>query len=700
MSRRFASTTAVAATAASLFLAAGGASSAHATPATPTPNTPPPQAEKPQADPALFQVGTSVVDITPSTPMAEGGYGRDYIVTGGAHDPLQVRAFFVGHGKQAVVLESVDSQGWFAAYQSPNTGDGADAARTDAAAALAARGYNVTAANIVLSTTHGHATPTLMGLWGHTDPAYLHAVKEAAVQAVLQAESNARPAELWSATGTIKGLVSQLQGTDQTAGFSVDTQLPILWAREPGTGATIGMYADVPVHADQYDPTAAGNNQYSADYPGYVRDHLGQLFGGTEVIGVGTIGRQESIGSDPSYAEVEEQGHFITNAITRALTQARRITDTTLAADNVPFTTQATNGGLLAAMSCNHPNGPLGCPGPLSEPTSNNGQGTWDWSAVGHIFTINRSLNAPYFNAADGNPAHFTVGSSATVARVGDQVYATSPGEGFPEVTEAIERAFAASPGIQAAHVINEGSDTLGYFGDMAGYPSNQLEGDLTTNNVGPNVGQDNLNAVVQAGNDLGLSPTPEQVTANITNPQAWSQPGVQFYPDQVQTDDPTVSLYGSAHPADPASGSASKTIGSSATSQNDGKISWDFGDGTTGTQPISARFSHTFPGPGLYQVKASVTDNLGNTYNWTQPVQIDPPLTAAVAQDPERGNTIVLTAQANGGAGNAVAAHWTFANGTTADGTTITSPHKQMDGSVTITDGAGNTATTTLHIN
>ena len=200
--------------------------------------------------------------------MVDGGYGSNYIVTGGVHDPLQVRAFFVGHGKQAVVFVSVDSQGWFAAYQSPNAGDGADDARREAAAALTARGYNVTAANIVESATHDHAAPTLMGIWGHTDPQYLHRVKEAAVQAVLDAESKARPAELWSATGTIRGLLSQVQGTDQMAGFAVDNQLPILWAREPGTGATIGMYADVPVHVDEYDPTQPGNNQFSADYPG------------------------------------------------------------------------------------------------------------------------------------------------------------------------------------------------------------------------------------------------------------------------------------------------------------------------------------------------------------------------------------------------------------------------------------------------
>jgi hypothetical protein len=680
--------------AAAFSLAAVGPSGAYASPRDSIRGTPASQVEKPRADSALFRVGTSVVDISPDEPLADGGYGSDYIITGGVHDPLQVRAFFIGHGDHAVTFVSVDSQGWFAEYQTPNVRDGADDARREAAAALAARGYKVTAANIVLSATHGHATPTLMGLWGHTDPAYLHEVKQAAVQAVLEAQSHAREAELWSATGTIHGLVSEVQGTDQTAGFSVDEQLPILWAREPGTGATIAMYADVPVHADQYNPTAAGNNQYSADYPGWVRDRLAQLFGGTEVIAVGTLGRQETIGTDPHYPEVVEQGRFITNAIVRALAHAQRITDTTLAADNVPFTTQATNTGLLAALSCNHPDGPLGCPGPLSEPASNHGQGTWDWRQVGGIFTINRSLEAPYFDAAG-----VTLGSSATVARVGDQVYATEPGEAFPEVTAAIERAFAASPGVQAAHVIDMGSDQLGYYGDFGGYPPAQLEGDLTTDSIGPNVGQDNVNAVVQAGTSLGLSPTAQQVTADEVNPQAWSEPGIQFYPDRVETDDPSVSFFGTARAADPASHSASTTIGSTAATQGDGLISWNFGDGTAGTHPDQARFTHVFPGPGAYPVTASVTDNLGNTYSWTQSVLIDPPLTAAVAQDPERYNTIALTAQAIGGQGSVLAARWTFSDGTSADGTTITLPHRHLDGSVTITDGAGSTATTALHI-
>lgn len=684
---------AVAAASAAVLFAVGGPSDASATVGTTAPGAPAARAQASSTTPALFQVGTSVVDISPRSPMPDGGYGSNFIVTGGVHDPLQVRAFFVGQGKHAVVFVTVDSQGWFAAYQSPNVGDGADDARRQAAAALAARGYKVTAANIVLSATHDHAAPTLMGLWGHTDPAYLHRVEQAAVQAAVEAAAHTRTAELWSATGTIRGLLSTLQGTDQTTGFSVDNQLPILWARQPGTGATIAMYADVPIHPDQYDPTAAGNNQWSADYPGWVRDRLAKLFGGTEVVAVGTLGRQESLGSDPHYVEDAQQGRFITNAIVRALTQARPITGEAVMAANAPFATVATNQLLLGAMSCNHPGGPIGCP--FESVPSDNAQGTWNLGAG--YFTINRSLKTPYFTQANNRRL---VGSSATVARIGNQVYATVPGEGFPEVTSAIERAFASSPGIQGVHVIDEGSDTLGYFGDFAGYPNGQLEGDLTTNNVGPNVGQDNLDAEVLAGNRMGLHPTAQHVTADVTNPHAWSQPGVQFYPNQTESVDRTVSFYGSAHPADPASHSTSTTIGSSADTQGDGAISWTFGDGTTAVHPDSARFTHTFAGPGLYLVKASVTDNLGKTYTWTQPVMIDRLLAAAVSQRPGPGNTVLLTAQAKGGDGTVLAAHWKFADGTSANGLTISRSHRHPYGSVTITDGAGNTATSSFRVN
>ena len=701
---------AVASTATALLIALAGVSSASAAgnspsgspgstpPATvpgPQPGTPAAE-DRAQPDDALFRVGTAVVDISPDKPMDVGGYGSGYSVTGGVHDPLQVRAFFVGHGKQAVTFVSVDAQGWFAAYQAPNAGDGADDARREAAAGLADRGYDVSAANVVVSATHDHAAPTIQGIWGHTDPAYLHRVRQAAVQAVLEAESNARDAELWTATGSIRGLLSQVQGTDQMAGFSVDTHMPILWARKPGTGATVAVYADVPVHADQYNSTAAGNNQFTADYPGYVRDRLSETLGGTAVIAMGTLGRQEGIGADPSYDEVAEQGRFITNSLTRALTHARRMTDTTLTAATSSFSTAAENTGLLAAMSCNHPGGPIGCPGPLTEPASNGLAGTWDWRPVGKIFTINRSLATPYFAAGP------RIGTSSTVARVGDQLYATAPGEAFPEVTEAIQRSYASSAGHpRRAHHRSRRRPARLLLGRarwcLPTRPARPERLRQVQRRLAPGPGQRRRGPRRRRG--ARPAPTAEPAYAQKDDPNAFSKPTIQFYPNRLESDEPAVSFYATAKKAQ-AAGSASTSIGSTAGTQGDNAVSWDFGDGAVETRPNETRFTHAFPGPGTYPVQASVTDNLGNTYRWTETVVIDPPLKAAVDQEIRFGK-VSLSARAVGGQGSdTVAAHWTFSDGTTADGPTVTrKPGRPVQADVMITDGAGNTALTSVGI-
>ena len=58
----------------------------------------------------------------------------------------------------------------------------------------------------------------------------------------------------------------------------------------------------------------------------------------------------------------------------------------------------------------------------------------------------------------------------------------------------------------------------------------------------------------------------------------------------------------------------------------------------------------------------------------------------------------MLLTARAVGGQRfDVIAAHWTFPDGTTAEGTTVTAPAGADQASVAITDGAGNTATVTV---
>src|SRR5206468_11918928 len=114
------------------------------------------------------------------------------------------------------------------------------------------------------------------------------------------------------------------------------------------------------------------------------------------------------------------------------------------------------------------------------------------------------------------------IGTSATVVRVGDQVYATAPGEAFPEVTAAIERSFAGSDGIREAHIIDHGGDQLGYYWDQRPgiYPPAQLaQSDFDRFNVGSHLAQDNVDSVRAAGAALGLAPTAEHPYAEIDDP-------------------------------------------------------------------------------------------------------------------------------------------------------------------------------------
>ena len=58
--------------------------------------------------------------------------------------------------------------------------------------------------------------------------------------------------------------------------------MPVLWARDKATGATIATYANVPVHANiVYGP---GAKELSQDYPGGAGRWLQSRLGGTALV--------------------------------------------------------------------------------------------------------------------------------------------------------------------------------------------------------------------------------------------------------------------------------------------------------------------------------------------------------------------------------------------------------------------------------
>jgi PKD repeat protein len=168
--------------------------------------------------------------------------------------------------------------------------------------------------------------------------------------------------------------------------------------------------------------------------------------------------------------------------------------------------------------------------------------------------------------------------------------------------------------------------------------------------------------------------------------------PGIQFYPTQLQGSNPTVKFY------------VNKTTPQNRRSDPLSDITWDFGDGsgpvTTGTGWIE----HTFPGPGNYQVYATVhnlaADNPGER-TWTETIVIDEPLVVSGRVSWRAGKDTRLHAVVSGGQGKVIAAHWTCPSGDTQEGMDVTCANTDKAGvaELAVVDGAGNTAKATVDI-
>jgi hypothetical protein len=616
------------------------------------------------ADPAVFDVGAASANINPDTPQYIGGYGYKAGPTDDVHDPLEVRAFVVGKGQDAAAFVVADLTGWFAAYKGPNLEPyGIDRTREKIAAKLNEQGYDIGREDVIVSSTHVHAAPAVVGIWGTPDAAYLKKVSDAAVTAAGEAAKKARPSEIWTATGNVRSFVWQNgQGTNHPDGFAVDEDLPVMWARDPKTGATNGLYANVPNHPDQFNGEDA--NQFSADWTGYARTRLDELNGGTAVIAAGTLGRQEPPGSDPTYNEVVPQGEYVANEIQRTMAKATPLTSDTIAGSERYMQMTADNDDLILAMNMYAP--PAGaCIDPFE------------------ICTIPRSTSAPYLTPREGlDPL---LGTYTSSIRIGDVIYSTNPGEAFAEVNDAIRDSIQ---GARAANVVGLAGDFLGYYYVREDYTDQQFgSSNFETYNVSPEFPQLNADKARENAAALGFQTTPRTVHAEF-NADVVDRPGIQWYPDRLESADPTVNMYGAAQR------SQDETVPAPAT------IHWDFGDGTEEDRPNGERFDHTFPGPGTYEVTATVEGSNGKTRSWTDTVRINPPLNATASEESRVYGSATLRVASTGGSGKLVGARWVCPDGSRPDGLVVDCPGNGAGtATVTAADGAGNTATASVQV-
>ena len=282
-------------------------------------------------------VGFGKADITPDLGLYTvwmAGYGNNRRATG-IHDSLWARAVVIREGASKVALVSVDLIG----LQRP--------------AVMEVRDRLPGYMHILVSSTHNHEGPDVIGLWGPSelesggDPAYVEFVVERIVEAVRSAERNLAPARAVYGTAAAPELV-------------VDSRLPVV--KDPvlravefttADGRPLGLLVQFSNHPESL---GAQNPLVTADFPHYTIEALEDRYGVPVAYFTGAVGGLMSnppefrtlggeVLNDGTFAFAAAYGEAVARVFDEALATAEPLSLSPLAASAAPVFVPLANPG-------------------------------------------------------------------------------------------------------------------------------------------------------------------------------------------------------------------------------------------------------------------------------------------------------------------------------------------------------------------
>jgi len=455
--------------------------------------------------PALFYVGFAKADITPTLPVRYlGGEGYKRVGTV-LQSPLYARTIAISaagaNGKPTgspIVISSVDSQGYFAGYQSGPAGAEVAGYGYDQIRAVAAKAAHIPAQNVVFSSTHSHTAPDTVGLWGGVGQAYFREFEAGTVRSVANAIAAMRPARLRRGQADGSAYTYNPFPTDaQYEQYSNPKRWPLygalttLQAVDASTGTPIVTLFDYGTHPDILE----GSDMVSPDWPAWTINHIEQTTGGDGMFLAGVVGDEPVFpGGDTQphtdaylLQEAETYAGEIDGVVDAALAHSVPVTAGGVGAWAVRLQIPATNAVLLADVMVKLP------------------QQVQDSQGLGHIL---RAWAPPY----EEGPL---LGTWTSAMRIGDGVLFNTPGETYSDVF------FAARDQVRANWYLVSGltDDQIGYIVMPADWPVVNAE-DATgraLDIVGPATGSEIVAGLVVGAHMLGfpVSPKPQDLVAD-----------------------------------------------------------------------------------------------------------------------------------------------------------------------------------------
>jgi hypothetical protein len=196
------------------------------------------------AEPSTYRVGAAVEVITPklaadAPPIWLAGYGPGRQAEK-IHDDIYARAIVIHDGKFGIAIVALDLVGFF--------NDEVVRIRKQ----VADLKLDPPIDYILVSSTHTHAGPDTVGIWGPIGrtgiiPGHLKMIREKAVEAIRKAHESAKTAKLRIAQFDANETV-QLIG-DSRLPKVIDSRVTVIQAKEAG-GKAIATWVNMPCHPE------------------------------------------------------------------------------------------------------------------------------------------------------------------------------------------------------------------------------------------------------------------------------------------------------------------------------------------------------------------------------------------------------------------------------------------------------------------
>ncbi len=249
-----------------------------------------------------LRVGVAKAAISPEKPgQFIGGWGENRVAIGN-HDDVWTRAMAISDGETTVVFVANDLVGLFFPVTREIAGNVEGAA----------------ADNIVITCTHVHSAPDVLGLWGPdetttgVDPEYLAMVKQRAARVINAAIADMRPAKLRFAKTT----APEKTGYNANERDLIDREISIMQAVSPDGEpiCTLVNYACHPEVLRKPSPWI------TSDFVHYLREQMEAAGAGDVLFANGALGGMVTPEiEEPVFEEAERIGKALADAILDAM---------------------------------------------------------------------------------------------------------------------------------------------------------------------------------------------------------------------------------------------------------------------------------------------------------------------------------------------------------------------------------------------